>query len=399
LSINASVLEVGPAKTYSSLSSAISSAEPGDTILVYNGIYKEGTININKRIVLLGVNDPVLDGENKYAILHVTVDSVIIKGLVLKDVGVSYVEDRSAIRIINSDHCIIESNKLQNAFFGIYLERCKDCTVRDNIIIGQAEYEMNSGNAIHLWYSKNINISGNHAEGHRDGIYLEFVDNSTVENNHVIDNLRYGLHFMFSDNNRYLNNRFISNGAGVAVMFSKTILMENNEFSDNWGSSSYGLLLKDITDSEIKFNQFSSNTTGIYGDGVIRTNITNNDFIRNGWALKILGSCTDNSIQGNNFLNNTFDVATNSSRNNNNYDGNYWSENAGSYDLDRDGISDVPYRPVKLFSYMIGNIQSVTILMRSLLIDLINYAEKVAPVITPHNLLDNKPMMRRINND
>ena len=103
---------------------------------------------------------------------------------------------------------------------------------------------MNSGNAIHLWYCKNITITGNHAERHRDGIYLEFVDNSVVENNHVINNLRYGLHFMFSDNDQYINNRFLSNGAGVAVMFSKTIKMVNNEFSNNWGSSSYGLLLK-----------------------------------------------------------------------------------------------------------------------------------------------------------
>ena len=266
-------------------------------------------------------------------------------------------------------------------------------------ILGYAKHEMNSGNAIHCWYSKNITIAGNHAEGHRDGIYLEFVDNSRVENNSVINNLRYGLHFMFSDDDVYLNNQFLRNGAGVAVMFSKSILMENNEFSENWGSSSYGLLLKDITDSEIKKNHFNQNTIGIYGEGVNRTIITNNDFNQNGWALKILGSCADNTIQKNNFLNNTFDVATNSSRNENNYDGNYWSENSHSYDLNKDGISDVPYRPVKLLSYMIENMQSSTILMRSLLVDIINFAEKVAPAITPHNLLDNKPVMRRISHD
>ena len=399
LSLNASVLEVGRGKTYSSISVAITSAKPGDTVLVFEGLYKEGTIEIMTPVVLLGVNDPILDGENKYSLLRVTVDSVTIKGLVLMNVGVSHVEDRSAIRIIKSDHCLIESNKLMNTFFGIYLEHCKDCIIRNNTIIGKAGYEMNSGNAIHLWYCKNITIAENHAEGHRDGIYLEFVDNSRIENNYVIDNLRYGLHFMFSDNDHYLYNRFISNGAGVAVMFSKTIRMEKNEFSDNWGSSSYGLLLKDITDSEIRLNYFNQNTVGIYCESVSRTNIVNNDFSQNGWALKILGSCSANSVQKNNFMNNTFDVATNSSRNYNNYDGNFWSDNSGSYDLNGDGVSDVPYRPVKLFSYLIGNIQSATILMRSLLIDLINYAEKIAPVITPYNLMDSNPMMRRIDHD
>jgi hypothetical protein len=37
--------------------------------------------------------------------------------------------------------------------------------------------------------------------------------------------------------------------------------------------------------------------------------------------------------------------------------------------------------------------------MRSLLVDLINHAEKIAPVITPHNLADGKPLMKRIVHD
>jgi nitrous oxidase accessory protein len=396
---NAAVLEVGREKPYGSITEAIASAEAGDTLMIFQGTYREGTIEIRKPLTLIGVNDPILDGENEYEIIQVWVDSVVIRGLTIRDVGVSYVEDRSAIRLIGSKHSIIESNKLMDAFFGIYLEHCRDCIIRNNRVLGHAEHEMNSGNAIHLWYCKNIVITGNHAEGHRDGIYLEFVDSSIVENNTVVDNLRYGLHFMFSDNDRYLRNRFESNGAGVAVMFSKYIRMEDNDFINNWGSSAYGLLLKEITDSDIRFNRFQRNTTGIYGEGVSRTILMNNDFARNGWALNILGSCADNTIRKNNFLYNTFDVSTNSSRNYNNYNGNFWSDNTAGYDIDRDGVSDVPYRPVKLFSFMVGNMQSTTILMRSLLVDLINHAEKVAPVITPHNLLDEEPMMKKINHD
>jgi nitrous oxidase accessory protein len=393
------VLEVGQGKAYDTVKEAISQASSGDTIYLFQGTYREGTIVINKPLFLIGKGQPVLDGENKDGILRVESDSVTISALTLKDVGISYVEDLCAIRIVESRYCTIESNRLVNAFFGIYLERSKDCIIRDNHILGYSEHEMNSGNAIHLWYSSRNLIEGNHTEGHRDGIYLEFVDNSTVKNNMIKDNLRYGLHFMFSDDDHYLNNTFVSNGAGVAVMFSKGIRMEDNEFLDNWGSSSYGLLLKDITDSEIRNNLFSKNTTGIYGEGAIRINITGNDFVRNGWAINMLGSCNDNTINHNNFLNNTFEVTTNSKRNHNSYDGNYWSENTGSYDLDRDGISDVPYRPVKLFSFMMTNMESSTILMRSLLVDLINHAEKVAPVITPHNLMDHKPLMKRVEHD
>jgi len=398
-SASGGVLEVGQNKAYGTVKEAISDASPGDTLYLFQGTYREGTLVIDKPLVIIGKGQPVLDGENKYGILRVESDSVVIRELTLKDVGISYVEDLAAIRIIKSKHCTIESNNLINAFFGIYLERSTDCTIRNNHILGYSEHEMNSGNAIHLWYSSRNLIEGNHTEGHRDGIYLEFVDNSTVQNNMVKDNLRYGLHFMFSDNDSYLNNTFVSNGAGVAVMFSKGIRMEDNEFLDNWGSSSYGLLLKDITDSEIRHNRFSKNTTGIYGEGAIRINITGNDFVRNGWAINMMGSCNDNTVHHNNFLNNTFEVTTDSKRNHNTYDGNYWSENIGSYDLDRDGVSDVPYRPVKLFSFMMANMESSTILMRSLLVDLINHAEKVAPVITPHNLMDHKPLMKQIEHD
>lgn len=398
-SVSGAVFEVGQDKALSTLKRAISEARSGDTLLIFSGIYREGTIEVNKPLTLIGMDRPVLDGENSYGILRIVSDSVVIRGLTLKDVGISYVEDLSAIRLIRSKHCIIESNTLINSFFGIYLEKSSDCIVRNNHVKGNAEHEMNSGNAIHLWYSSRNLIEGNHAEGHRDGIYLEFVDESTVKDNLVENNLRYGLHFMFSDDDQYLGNTFVSNGAGVAVMFSKNILMEDNDFLDNWGGSSYGLLLKDITDSEIRNNRFRKNTIGIYGEGAIRITISDNDFERNGWAINMLGSCNDNVIHHNNFINNSFEVSTNSKRNLNSFDGNYWSDNNGSYDLDRDGVSDVPYRPVKLFSFMMANMESTTILMRSLLVDLINHAEKVAPVITPHNLMDHVPLMKRIEHD
>ena len=392
-------LEVGNKQEFKKISTALASSNPGDTIYVNEGLYKEGSILINKQLTLIGINNPVIDGENEYEIILITSDSVSFSGFVIKNVGTSFIEDRSAIRLIKSKHSVIKDNRIENAFFGIYLEKCKHCVIENNIVLGNAKDEMSSGNAIHLWYCKNINVKNNHVEGHRDGIYLEFVDNSNVEDNMVINNIRYGLHFMFSNDDTYLNNQFTSNSAGVAVMFSKNILMSHNTFSKNWGSSSYGLLLKDITDSEIKNNRFIENTIGIYAEGVNRVLMHNNDIEKNGWALKILGSCSDNTISSNNFVNNTFDVSTNTRNNFNTYSGNFWSENTSIYDLNKDGIGDIPYRPVKLFSFMIANTSATTILMRSPLIGLVNYAEKIVPVITPANLLDDKPMMTKIEND
>lgn len=94
-------------------------------------------------------------------------------------------------------------------------------------------------------------------------------------------------------------------------------------------------------------------------------------------------------------MNNSFDLSYNSKLNNNKFEGNHWSEYAG-YDLDKDGIGDVPYRPVKLFSYVVNKTPEALILLRSLFVDIINFSEKVSPVFTPDNLVDSKPIMTRI---
>ncbi len=97
----------------------------------------------------------------------------------------------------------------------------------------------------------------------------------------------------------------------------------------------------------------------------------------------------------NNFLYNSFDISYNSNINDNVFDGNYWSNYTG-YDFNKDGVGDIPYRPVKLFSYIVNRTPETIILLRSLFIDIIDFSEKVSPVFTPDNLLDNNPVTSRI---
>ena len=73
---------------------------------------------------------------------------------------------------------------------------------------------------------------------------------------------------MISHNNAYICNIFRNNGAGVAVMYTHGVKMYNNIFEENQGAASYGLLIKEITDSYIEGNRFTRNTIGIYMEGV-----------------------------------------------------------------------------------------------------------------------------------
>ncbi len=391
-------LEVCSDCDFKTIKEAIAKAQDFDTIYIKKGLYKEMDIIIDKPLTVIGENFPVIDGEFKGEIITITSDNVTVDGLYIINVGTSYTEDYAAIRVVRSKNFVIQNLVLEKLFFGIYIEKSSDGKVFHNNIIGDAVEEYNSGNGIQLWYSKNIEIDQNIVTHVRDGIYLEFSDFCTITNNISRENIRYGLHFMFSNDDLYQKNIFENNGAGVAVMFSKRIKMYENTFKDNWGSASYGILLKEINDSEIIGNTFETNTIGINIEGTNRIIYKGNDFIGNGWAIKFRGACYANSFTQNNFLYNSFDLAYNSKLNDNTFDYNYWSSYAG-YDLDKDGEGDVPYRPVKLFSYIVNRTPETIILLRSLFIDIIDFSEKVSPVFTPDNLLDNHPQMKVIPND
>jgi len=379
-----------------SIKSAVQLSVKGDRVIVKEGLYKETEILIDKPIELIGEGYPTIDGFSKGEIIIIRSDNVTVKGFYVNNSGFSGMRDYAAIRIEDSRHCNILSNKLINNYFGIYLAGSDSCNVMYNEATSNAVTESSSGNGIHLWKCSYILVKNNTITGHRDGIYFEFATFSRVENNSSFNNVRYGLHFMFSHNDVYVNNVFANNGAGVAVMYTKNVKMINNRFEFNNGSNSYGLLLKEITDSYIENNNFTGNTVGIYSEGGTRLLIAGNEFNSNGYALKILGNCTDDTIRGNNFSSNTFDVTTNSSRNSNLFMGNYWDKYKG-YDLDKNGTGDVPYRPVSLFSKIVEETPEAVFLLRSFVADLLDMAERVVPVFTPESLIDETPKMNRVN--
>jgi nitrous oxidase accessory protein len=198
---------------------------------------------------------------------------------------------------------------------------------------------------------------------------------------------------MFSHNDEYRNNSFINNGAGVAVMYTKGVKMIDNTFEHNWGSSSYGLLLKDIRDSFVTGNKFLKNSIGIYMEGSSRIEFRENAFTENGYAIKLQASCDDNTFLRNNFSSNTFDVVSNGDLVLNKINSNYWDRYEG-YDLNHDNIGDVPYRPVSMYGMIVEQMPTAVLLWRSFLVFLMDRAEKALPVITPENLKDDSPSMK-----
>ena len=377
-----------------SLQSALRSVRSGGVIVIASGHYRVRDVTIDRPVSIIGRGLPTLDAEGKGEILRVTSDGVTIEGLRLTGTGVSHMQDRAAIRVTEAGNCTIRGNRFEQVLYGIYLAKVTSCEVADNELRANGRTEATSGNGIHLWSSSGTTIQNNRVIGFRDGIYFEFVHDTRVIGNVSEKNLRYGLHFMYSDDCDYVGNTFRDNGAGVAVMYTKRVHMASNRFERNWGSSAYGLLLKEIADSRIENNVFSENTTGLYADGADRIHAVGNDFSRNGWAVRVGGSTLNGFFSQNNFVDNTFDVTTNSQAPSTRFEANYWSSYRG-YDLDRDGIGDIPHAPVRLFAVIVERSPQAIVLMRSALIALLDAAERAMPSLTPALFVDPKPYMRK----
>ena len=392
-SLQASVIEVGKDKKYSSIQKAVEQAVNGDTVMVFKGIYHEKNLLVNKPIILIGTGYPVLDGERRYEVISVKSSGVTIEGFKIINSGISSMEDFAGIKIYNSRNVVIKDNILEDNFFGIYSQFGINCTIENNRIKASGKEEQQSGNGIHCWKSDSMRIIANTVMGHRDGIYFEFVTHSVIWRNTSEKNLRYGLHFMFSSNDAYITNTFKNNGAGVAVMFSHGVKMFNNFFQENWGDASYGLLLKEISDSYIENNHFVKNTIGIFMEGTSRILMNNNVLQQNGWGMKIQASCMDITVTANNFIGNTFDIATNGSLVLNTFNGNYWDKYEG-YDINKDKVGDIPYHPVSMFSMIVEKNPPAMILFRSFIATLLDKTEKVLPSLTPENFKDVYPLMK-----
>ena len=169
--------------------------------------------------------------------------------------------------------------------------------------------------------------------------------------------------------------------------------MPGNHFARSWGSAAYGLLLKDITRQPDRAQHLPAQHVGLYRRRHNRVTVSGNEFLANGWGVQVMADAQQTSFHRNRFAGNSFDVSTNSVQR----DQRVRRELLGplpGYDLDRDGFGDVPFAPVRLFALVVQQNEPALILLRSFFVSLLDAAERVAPVLTPQTMEDQRPLMR-----
>ncbi|NUO03365.1 MAG: right-handed parallel beta-helix repeat-containing protein, partial [Saprospiraceae bacterium] len=142
-------IHVGAGFPVRQIQAAIRQAHAGDTVMVHGGVYKEGNLLIDKSLVVLGKNYPVLDGQKKFEVVSIKANQVVFDGFRVQHSGFASLDDPGAIKVYNGHHLTISNNILEDNFFGIYIQYGKNCLIKNNQIRAYGKEEQQIGNGIH----------------------------------------------------------------------------------------------------------------------------------------------------------------------------------------------------------------------------------------------------------
>lgn len=384
-------------QAFQSIQQAINAASDGDLIQVRAGVYT-GNLVLNKQITLEGIGGPVLRGEGKDSVVTVLADGCTVRGFIIEHCGGDLTREDSGV-LLKSSNNLIENNELRDILYGIYLYSSRGNTLRRNRIRGRAELEVGErGAGLHLWNSPDNTIEDNIITEERDGIYIQNCNDNRIRRNRVSD-LRYGLHYMFSDRNVFADNLFSNNVAGAAIMYSNKIEFRRNAFVHNRGFSSFGILFQECNELLAEENFIVDNATGIFMEALRQTTFRRNTIANNDVALQMFSNSDANVFTENNFVNNLSPLQLigrrTTTRWSQNGRGNFWSEYDG-YDLNENGVGDVPLKIQNVFQYMEGNYPHLRIYLDSPAARAIAMAEKTFPILRASSEVDDVPLMKAV---
>ncbi len=376
---------------------AIAASMPGDVVLLGAGVHT-GPIEIDRAIILRGEPGATIDAGGRGTVLRVSATGAVVENLTIRGSGRSVQSTDAGLHVTGASGVILRRLVIADVLYGIYAERSERLFVEDCRVTGRVApmNESGSGNGIHLWYSSDALLRRNTVERFQDGIYLSFADRTRATGNRLWDCGRYGLHTMYCQSTELVGNLFTRNVAGCAIMFTNHLLVERNAIHHNRGPRTYGLLLRDCSSGRFVGNQLVDNTVAVFMDNSNHNRIEENLFQDNGWGLLMFSSCAGNETFGNTFLNNDYPVALDMKYSDNRFDdgrrGNFWSDNA-PYDLDANGVGDIPYSPVSAFAFVSKQYPDLAILAKSPAVAAITVAERVFPALRPSEIVDRFPLI------
>jgi nitrous oxidase accessory protein len=379
-------------ESVSPLQLRVDRAAPGATVEIEGGTYV-GDLVLDRPVRLVGRGRPTLIGSGEGSVARVRAPDVTLEGFDIDGRGGGDLGRDSAGIHVAAARVVIRDCRIRGTLFGVYLREApgavvERCFIRG--IPGKAPGEKGSG--IHLWRTEKFRLAHNEIVDVRDGFYVQSSSGGSIVGN-VARDLRYGLHYMYSDDNLFEDNLFANGAAGTALMYSRRIVFRRNRFLSNRGFASVGLLFKTCDDVLAEDNLIADNARGIFLEGSYRNVFRRNVVARSDTAVVLYDSCGGTRFEGNSFVGNLTPLLLVGRRTDTVFAGNYWSDN-DEPDLDGDGRSDRPYRLTSVFDHFRSNLTAADLFTQGFAASALGIAERAFPVLQPVTVLDPSPLVK-----
>ena len=368
-----------------------------DTMRLGPGVHS-GPLIISRATVVIGSPGAVIRGSGRGSVIEIRAAGTTLRGLRVEHSGRDMDHDDAGV-MVAADSVLLEDLQIRDVLFGVYLRKVRDVTLRRLDIEGPKGLpESQTGNGIHLHYSRGITIADSRIAVVRDGMYFEYTDSAVVSGN-TVTHSRFGLHYMFSHHNRFERNVFTHGAAGAVVMNSSGLIIRDNVFAWNSGSRSFGLILQTATAPLVERNLFVGNGIGTFFDNVIRGRHLGNLVAENWLGLQLYGNSEQTEILGNTILGNTFEVTGGAQEGAYIFcageRGNYWAGAAlGGYDLDGNGVLDEPYAASSPLVDLAQSREGLRLFLGSPAARTLEWAERTFPVFDVYQAEDSCPAAR-----
>ena len=383
-------VEPGPG----ALRAAIAAAAPGDTVRLAAGIY-HGPVTVDRPLVLEGEPGAVVDGGGRGRVLSIAAPDVTLRGLTVRNSGASLAEMDAGVFVEKTGHrARIEDNRLEGNLFGAYLLGAEDVVFRRNVVVGRKDLRVNErGNGVQVWNSPGSEIADNDFSFGRDGIFVTTSRENVFRDNRFRD-LRFAIHYMYTNDSEVSGNVSTGNHVGYALMFSRRLRVRGNLSEDD---RDHGIMLNYANESVIEGNVVRRGKTKcafVYNSN--KNVFRGNRFEGCGIGMHFTAGSERNTIAGNAFIDNRTQVKYVGTRWlewSHDGRGNYWSDNP-AFDLDGDGIADSAYRPNDLVDQILWTAPLAKLLLTSPAVQVLRWTQAQFPALRPGGVVDSAPLMR-----
>lgn len=379
------------------LARAVSQAGTGDVLVLAEGRH-EGPVTLDRSITLEGRAGAIVAGNGEGSVIVITGEDVTVRGLEIRGSGNSHQQIDSGVQIRSSaKRALIENNRLIENLVGVDVHGALDTVVRSNVIVGRRDARLNDrGNGVYIWSAPGTLIEGNDIRYGRDGIFSNASKLGTYRKN-LFRDLRFAVHYMYTNDSEVSDNVSIGNHLGYALMFSNNIKVTGNL---SLRDRTHGMMLNYANNAEVRGNLVRGGThekcTFIYN--AHKNTIAGNRFEGCAIGIHFTAGSERNILTGNAFISSRNQVKYVGTRHvewSSGGRGNYWSDHP-AFDLDGDGLADGPFRPNDLMDHILWSQPAAKLLLGSPAVQLIRWSQSAFPAIMPGGVVDSNPLMNPV---